>query len=278
MSNVKEARRISRYPPVKGFHRAPRTPAMGFAEAILSKVAGVAALIAALEQRDVVSDREKEALNRLSWRARDYPRGAEIVADRSRPSESCLLTAGLAGRSVLLRNGTRQLTALHVPGDFVDYHALLIRIMDHAVVALTDCKVLFADHAELRQLAAEEPHLHRMLSMTVAIDAAVQRAWMVGLGRRNPSSHLAHLLCELYLRLEVVGMVEDHGFDFRIGQTELADMLGLSVVHTNRTVQDLRAQKLVSWKNGRVTIHDFAALARLGDFDPVYLNLFREQR
>lgn len=239
---------------------------------------GVAALIAGLERRDAVSAAEKEALHRLGWRLRDYPRGAEIIPDRSRPTESCLLVGGLAGRSVLLLNGTRQLTALQVPGDFVDLHSMLIRVMDHAVVALNDCRVAFADHAELRELAAREPHLYRLLSMNIAIDAAIQRAWMVGLGRRNPVSHLAHLLCELHLRLDVVGGVEDGAYDFRVGQTELADMLGLSVVHTNRTVQDLRAQKLVSWKNGRVTIHDFAALARLGEFDPVYLNLFREPR
>jgi CRP-like cAMP-binding protein len=240
--------------------------------------AGLSALIATLERRDAVSDREKEALHALPWRMRDFARGAEIVPDRSRPSESCLLTEGMASRSVILLNGTRQLTALHIPGDFVDFHGMLIRVMDHAVVAMAPSRAAFVEHGALRELAGREPHLFRMLSVTLAIDAAIQRAWMVGLGRRNPVSHLAHLLCELYLRMELIGAVSEGSYDFRVGQTELADMLGLSVVHTNRTVQDLRAQKLVSWRNGRVVVHDFAALAKLGEFDPVYLNLFREQR
>ncbi len=239
---------------------------------------GVAALIAALEARDALPEREKQALLNLGWRPREFPRGAEIIPDRSRPTESCLLASGLAARSIILLNGSRQITAVHILGDFVDLHGLLIRVMDHAVVALTDCRVVFVEHGELRALASEEPHLFRMLSTLVAVDSAVQRAWMVGLGRRNSASQLAHLLCELYLRLNVVGAVSDRSFEFRIGQTELSDMLGLSVVHTNRTVQELRAMNLVSWRNGRVSILDFDALAKLAEFDPTYLNLFREPR
>lgn len=214
----------------------------------------------------------------MAWRSRDFARGTEIVADRSRPTESCLLTSGLAARAVLLRNGSRQLTAVHVPGDFVDLHGMLIKKMDHSVLALTDCTTLFAEHGELERLAETHPHLWRMLSLLLAIDSAIQRAWMVGLGRRNPLSHLAHLICEIYLRLKSVAIADNHEFDFRVGQAELADMLGLSVVHTNRTLQELRATNAISWRNGQIRILDWPALSKLGEFDPVYLNLFREAR
>lgn len=239
---------------------------------------GLAALVASLEKRDTLSTDEKEMLYGLGWRARDYGRGAEIVPDRSRPSESCLLVSGLASRAVLLRNGSRQLTAVHVQGDFVDLHGMLIKRMDHSVIALTDCRIAFCEHGAIERLTERMPHLTRMLSVLIGIDAAVQRAWMVGLGRRNPVSHLAHLICELYMRLEIVGAVEDWSYDFPVGQAELADMLGLSVVHTNRTLQELRSSNAMSWRNGRVRINDWNALVKLAEFDPTYLSLEREPR
>lgn len=237
----------------------------------------IAALLASLERRDTISAEEREALCKLGWRFKEYARGSEIIHDRSRPFESCLLTEGYAARVGYLRSGRRQLTAIHVPGDFVDLHGALLKVMDHSVVALTDCRVAFVDHGELQKLAGEQPHLWRMFALLLAIDSAVQRSWLVSLGRRNPSSHLAHLVCEIYLRLEIVGKASDSQFEFRVGQAELADMLGLSVVHTNRTLQELR-QNLLTWRNGVIKILDWNALANLAEFDPTYLNLFREPR
>lgn len=238
----------------------------------------IAPLLASLERRDQVTTEEKSALARLGWRFKDYPRGAEIIHDRSRPFESCLLIDGYAARVGYLRSGRRQLTAIHIAGDFVDLHGLLLKVMDHSVVALTDCRVAFVEHTELQKLAGEQPHLWRLLSLLLTIDSAIQRSWLVSLGRRNPTSHLAHLICEIYLRLEIVGKARDNQFEFRIGQAELADMLGLSVVHTNRTLQELRAQNLLTWRNGVINITDWNALANVAEFDSVYLNLFREPR
>jgi CRP-like cAMP-binding protein len=238
----------------------------------------IAALLASLERRDHISTEERDVLEKLGWRFKDWPRGTEIIHDRSRPFESCLLIDGYAARVGYLRSGRRQLTAIHVAGDFVDLHGLLLKVMDHSVIALTDCRVAFADHLELQKLAADRPHLWRLLTLLMAIDSAIQRSWLVSLGRRNPASRLAHLVCEIYLRLEVVGKASDNQFDFRVGQAELADMLGLSVVHTNRTLQELRSQNLLTWRNGVVKILDWNALANLAEFDPTYLNLFREPR
>jgi CRP-like cAMP-binding protein len=238
----------------------------------------IAALLASLERRDNVSADEKRALEKLGWRLKDYARGSEIIHDRSRPFESCLLVDGYGARVGYLRSGRRQLTAIHVAGDFVDLHGMLLKVMDHSVIALTDCRVAFTEHAELQKLAGEQPHLWRLLSLLLTIDSAVQRSWLVSLGRRNPTSHLAHLVCEIFLRLEVVAKASDNQFEFRIGQADLADLLGLSVVHTNRTLQELRSQNLLTWRNGVITILDWNALSNLAEFDAVYLNLFREPR
>lgn len=242
------------------------------------KEEGIAALIATLERRDQVSAEEKAALAGLDWHIREYPPEAEIIPDRTEPPECCLLLEGTAARSMSLVDGARQITTVHVVGDFVDLHGLYLRVMDHSVIGLTDTRVAFVDHRALKEITRTMPHLGRLLSMLVAIDAAIQRNWILSLGRRKAESRLANLICELCSRLEIVGGVSDLSFDLSISQRTLADILGLSIVHTNRTVQHLRQTNLVSWQNGRISILDWDGLARLAEFDPVYLNLFREAR
>ncbi len=238
----------------------------------------IAALIAALERRDTLSADEHAALAALSWRERTFAADECIIQAQSRPTESCLLLDGIAVRSDLLNDGRRQISAIHVVGDFLDLHGLLLRVMDHSVTALTPCRVAFVEHGAVKRLADEHSHLGRLLFTLIAIDAAIQRSWIVCLGRRNPVRHLAHLVCELYLRFDVVGRVQDGGFDFPATQEELSDMLGLSVVHTNRTVQQLRATGLVSWRNPRIDVVDWNGLKTLADFDPTYLSLVEERR
>lgn len=108
------------------------------------------------------------------------------------------------------------------------------------------------------------------------IDAAIHRQWLAVIGRRSGLGGLAHLLCELYLRLEVVGRVEDRSFRLPLTQSVLGDMLGLSTVHINRLVAELRAQGLVNWTSGQVEILDWPRLAAIAEFDPAYLRLQRE--
>ncbi|MGN6550386.1 MAG: Crp/Fnr family transcriptional regulator [Pararhizobium sp.] len=234
--------------------------------------------MATLERRDLLSQAEREAIHGLQLRIRDYPPESDIIVERSEPSESCLLVDGLAARAMSLSSGERQIAGVHIVGDFVDLHGLFLRVMDHSIISLTACRVAFVDHAALRDITRTMPHLARMLSMLIAIDAAVQRNWILSLGRRKAESRFAHLVCELFRRLEVVGGVRGNGFDFPISQATLADILGLSIVHTNRTVQHLRSTSLISWRSGRIEVHDWQGLAALADFDPVYLNLFQASR
>lgn len=235
-------------------------------------------LIASLERRDALSDEERQALRDLPWRLRRFGDGEEIVAESERPTESCLLVDGLAARSRELANGNRQLTALHVPGDFVDLHGFFLKVMDHAVIALEPVTVAFVPHRDVERVATTMPHLGRMLFLTVAIDAAIQRNWIACMGRMEPIRHLAYMVCEVYKRLEVVGRVENGSFDFPLTQVEIADLVGLSIVHVNRTIQDLRATGLATWKGNRIVIRDWDGLARFAEFDSTYLNLFHHAR
>lgn len=235
-------------------------------------------LIAALAERDDLSPAELSVLSKVEWRYREYAAGSEIIAQRTKPTQSCLLTDGLGARAMWMQNGERQLTALHVKGDFVDLHGLLLRIMDHSVVALTPCRVAFVEHSVLRRISEEQPHLGRLLLTMVAIDASIQRNWILSLGRRRAEQRLAHLLCELFMRYRVVGDASENSFPFAVSQSTVADILGLSIVHTNRTVQHLRAANLIAWQSGAITIINWQGLCDLAEFDPLYLNLFRQKR
>jgi CRP-like cAMP-binding protein len=236
------------------------------------------AFVRNLERRDSLSDDEIKIIKEMPGRPAAFVAGEEIVAEGSRQRESCLVTAGFAARSQSLRSGERQITAVHVPGDFVDLHSMTLKVMDHSVLALGPCKVAFIPHETIKQITEQNPHLARLFWMSTTIDGAIQRTWITCLGRRSAEQHLAHLICELYVRLEVAGVASDMTFEFPVTQVQLGDVLGLSVVHVNRKLQDLRAAGLVEWRDGKVKIRDFDRLAALSEFDPTYLSLRREAR
>lgn len=237
-----------------------------------------AAFLRSLERRDSLNDDEIKVIRELPARPAAFAAGEEIVVEGSRPKESCLVTAGFAARAQSLRSGERQITAVHVPGDFVDLHSMMLKVMDHSVVALGPCKVAFVPHEPIRVITETKPHLARLFWMSTVIDGAIQRTWITCLGRRSAEQHLAHLICELYVRLEAAGIASGFTFEFPVTQAQLGDVLGLSVVHVNRKLQELRSAGLVEWRDGKVRIRDFEKLAALSEFDPTYLSLRRESR
>ena len=235
-------------------------------------------LIQYLENRDALSLEELNALKALPVDLKSLKKGDYVVHEGDRPLRSCLVLDGLAARTNLTAEGRRHITAVHIGGDFVDLHSLLLKQMDHAVVALNNLEVAFVAHVDLLALIKDHDHLGRLLWLSTVIDAAIQRAWTAAMGSRSAADHMACLLCELFIRLRAQGMTRGNSFNFPVTQADLGDMLGLSAVHVNRTLQDLRKTKLVSWRGSTVTITNFDSLARLVSFDPQYLNLRREPR
>lgn len=235
-------------------------------------------LVTSFSLRDRLTDEDQAVLAALPKRVQKYESGAEIIAEGSRPQESCVVLEGFAARAQHLATGKRQLAAVHIAGDFVDLHGFLLKEMDHAVIALPSCKVAFIPHSSLKVVTEKHPHLTRMFWLSTVVDGAIQRAWITCLGRRSAIQHLAHLICEVYLRLEIVGLAADGKFEFPVTQAEIGDMLGLSNVHVNRTLQDLRASGLMQWRGSTVQIDDFEKLSAFAEFDPLYLNLVRVPR
>jgi len=235
-------------------------------------------LIQKLERRDRLSAEEKRALEDAVARVRVVAADEDIVREGDRPTESSLLLDGWAARYKVLDQGKRQITALHIAGDFVDLHSFLLKTMDHSVLALTPCRLVLVPHAALQRITEAHPHLGRLLWLNTLIDGAIHREWLTAMGRRSATAHAAHLLCELYERLAIIGLAEGQRFRFPVTQGELGDTLGLSTVHVNRVLQDLRGDGLITWRGDVVTLHDYERLKRVAEFDPTYLNLQEEAR
>lgn len=144
----------------------------------------------------------------------------------------------------------------NLPGDPIDLHDFLLKMMDHSLVALSDVTVAVVQRTDLKRVTECARRLTRALCLETLIGAAIHRQWLVALGRKDAVTRLAQLICELYLRLEAVALAEDHAFRCLLTQSELADMLGMSSVHVNRSLKALRDTGLVRWRNGQVSIHD----------------------
>ena len=230
-------------------------------------------LISKLERHGPLSDEEKNVLREVTSRVRDYGPRQDIVREGDSPTESCLILEGFACRHNNLADGRRQITAIHVSGDFADLHAFLLKKMDDGVATLTRCKVALFPHERLREITREQPYLTRVFWMTTLVDGAVHREWMTGLGRLSARERLAHLLCELFVRLETMGLTRDHSYDFPITQAELGDAFGLSTVHTNRVLQELRGDGLITLEGKTLTILDWDRLRGEAQFNPEYLHI-----
>ena len=231
-----------------------------------------------LRVRDEVSAEEERAIAGLFSEVRDIPADKTITRAGEPLSASTLILDGLLCRYKDLRDGQRQITALHVPGDFADLHGFTLKRLDHNIMALTRCRIALAPHDRLNAMTKEHPHLARLYWFLTNLDAAIHREWVLSLGLRTAASRIAHLLCELHVRLGIVGLTEDASYGLGLTQTDLAESLGLTPVHVNRSLRRLREHGLVEFRGGRVTIHDLPGLERVAEFDPSYLYLDPQPR
>jgi CRP-like cAMP-binding protein len=231
-----------------------------------------------LRARDELGAAEEAAIREAVTEVRDYRSDLTFIRPREELQHSTLLLDGLMCRYKDLKNGQRQVTELHVAGDFADLHSFTLKRLDHSLMTLTPCRVAIVPHDNLRRITEQYPHLTRLYWFGTNLDAAVHREWEVSLGRRSALSRLAHLFCELEVRLGVVGLTEANGYALTLTQTEVAECLGLTSVHVNRTLRELRELGLMEFRSGWVGIHDLEGLRRAAEFDPTYLYLDRRPR
>jgi CRP-like cAMP-binding protein len=164
-----------------------------------------------------------------------------------------------------------------IQGLLTDLQSLHLKVLDNSVSTISPCRVGFIPHEALHDICARYPRLAAAFWRETLIDAAIFREWVMNVGRREAYNRIAHVFCELMVRLRAVGLADDHGCNLPITQAEFADAIGVSNVHVNRVLQEMRANGLIVTKGTQLTIPDWETLQRAGDFDPTYLHLRKAQ-
>ena len=239
---------------------------------------GLDRLLMKLRVRDLVSDEEERVLRGAVGEVKGFGAGRTIIRAGVTVSNCTLLIDGFIARYKDLADGQRQIMEVHVPGDFLDLHSFLLKRLEHNVGSLTPVRIALVPHDALRQITEDHPHLARLLWFSTLLDAAIHRERILSVGRRSAVARIAHLICELKLRLEVIGLSDGSRFALPLTQTDLADASGLTAVHVNRMLKRLRDDDLLTFRGGEVTIHDWDRLQRVAEFSADYLYLERRPR
>ena len=224
-----------------------------------------------------LSDQDRKYLDDIVRITRQYPANSDIIYEGDAPSDVHLVLRGFACRNKVSSKGVRQITAYLVPGDFCDLHVAVLGQMDHSITTLSECLVVDIPLRTIEAMTAR-PELARALWWATLVDEATLREWIVNLGSRDAREKIAHLFCELLIRLRSVGLADADEYRLPITQRDLADTVGLSAVHLNRALQSLRADGLIDFESKLLTVRNFHGLAALSDFNASYLHLNDENR
>jgi len=211
-------------------------------------------------------------------RVRRFGPREDIIREGDNPRHLKLILDGHARRYKTLEDGRRQIVAFFVPGDLCDLHAFVLKRMDHSIGTLSPVRLAEIPRDTVLDLTERHPRVTRALWWGTLVDAATSREWTVNVGQRTATERVAHLLCELFVRLRAVGLARGDACELPITQTDLADALGLSAVHTNRVLQELRAEGLIGRRGGTLTVPDLEALQAAALIDANYLHLDHEGR
>jgi CRP-like cAMP-binding protein len=231
------------------------------------------ALIRKLESFEELTHADCEALRALVPRVRQVPARTDLIQEGDVPGNVHLILDGYACRYKVLPDGQRQIIAFFVPGDFCDLTVFILDQMDHSIGTISPCKTVEIPRHAIEDITAHHPQVTRALMWCALVDEAVLREWLVNIGSRQADQRIAHLFCELLLRLEAVGRVTDNSYAFPFTQYDIADSMSLTSVHVNRTLQFLRALNLISLKRRVLTILDVEQLKAYCGFNPNYLHL-----
>jgi len=211
-----------------------------------------------------------------SHRIRKFAARTDIIREGEQPRDVHFILSGWACRYKQLEDGRRQVVALFLPGDICDLNVFILQQMDHSIGTITAVTIADLSREFLEQIRTGYPRVATALWWETLVSVSIQREWTLNLGQRTASERVAHLLCELFFRLRVAGLTQDANCDFPLTQADLADATGLSKVHVNRTLQELRADKLIVLRERTLSILDFERLASVGLFNAHYLHLEHE--
>ena len=236
-------------------------------------------LIRKLENFARLSSTDKAVLQEVaSQNVQSFNARQDVVREGDRPLSASLILSGFAARYKILEDGRRQNIAFLIPGDLCDLRTTVLGTRDHSIGALVRSEVAQVSDENVERMLRQSIRLERALTWNALVDEAISREWTVNLGRRDALERLAHVFCELHCRLRAIGLTKDHSCEVPLTQGELADAVGVSDVHVNRTLMELRGRGLISLQGKSLTIHRMDALRDLALFNPNYLHLGHEGR
>lgn len=234
----------------------------GMANPFVQKLRGLANL----------TDQDASALERITARPRQYAARSDLIREGDEPGPMFVVLEGWVCRYKILPSGTRQIMAFLMPGDACDLHVKLLAEMDHSIQAITPAMVAVVSKNDMAALMEQHPNIASAMYSAQLVDEGVMRAWIVSMGRRSSTERVAHLICELYLRARNIGVTGDGEFPLPLSQLVLADALGMTPVHINRVLKDLRLAGAMALKRGGVTLLDPGKLVQIAGFDENYLH------
>jgi CRP-like cAMP-binding protein len=220
-----------------------------------------------------LDEADQRAILALPHSIRRVALGQHIVREGDIASHSCLVVEGFAMRHKIVGNGGRQIINIHMAGDMVDLQNSLLKVADHNVQALTPMTAAFIPRRAIVDLAFERASVGKALWVETLVEGSISREWIANVGRRDARARVAHLLCEFAMRLEAVGLGEQCNYRLPMTQEQIADTVGLTAVHVNRTLKSLDEEGLTARSKRSVVISDWQRLADAGDFNPTYLHL-----
>lgn len=228
-------------------------------------------LLQRLEKLITLSAQDRQLIAELPLTVSNFSSNDQVARYGEAPTRCTLVLGGYLYGHKRVRGSRRQITSFFVPGDIADLHTLHLAPLDHSLSTLGPAVVAFMPHAAFRDMLTRSPQLAEAFWRDTFIRLAILREWVTNLGRRDALARVAHVICELALRLKAVDLANDLCFSIPWTQTDLADACGISNVHANRVVQELRRLGLVEWDSRKVRIRDWDALAKIGDFSDEYL-------
>jgi len=229
-------------------------------------------LLHRLERLNALSAIDRQRIAELPLKLVNYPAGRDVVSHGSSPSRCTLVLDGFLCGHKPASGSRRQITSFFVAGDIADLATLHLPAVDYSITTVGPAVVAFVPHAALKEAADASAALAQAFWRETLMQAAISQEWIVNLGRRNAFARIAHIVCELAVRLQAAGLARDLTFTMPCTQTDVADACGISNVHANRVIQELRHLGLVDWDSRRLKIRDWSSLTRLADFNDGYLH------
>ena len=229
--------------------------------------------IAKLEHGARLTDDDRTRLRQAAGDVRQIEARVTLIQEGDRPRGAHLVLDGIACRCKVLADGSRQILAYLLPGDLCHADIAVLDEMDHSIATISACIIADLSSETIAELARGHPRIARALQWSALAASSTLDEWLVSMGRRSAVDQMAHLFCELLLRLRAIGRTSQDSYLLPLTQEELGDALGLSVVHVNRVLQTLREDGLISFKGKRLTILDVERLKARAGFNPNYLHL-----